>query len=283
MSTAGGAAALTIDILTNAAGLGTGLAQAEAQVNQTAQNMSKKMDAATGRFGTGIVQGFKTLGSAAVIAETVGSLAERMNKGFNEYLDLDQIFIGTIRDLVNAVPVLGPGTLKVADLMVPYGEEAGIGFIQGLYTVLQDQLFGPGKGPIQFAPRFHAGSGVSIMDSINELIDYIQYGTRFRLPSPGIPIGPNEAYMGGLRTEFGALSAREQIRMMQDQRSQMIASRMQLGYGQVDTAFGAFKFAAGDPAAASREIIKKADEQLWVQKRMADILEVMGQNVSGRN
>jgi hypothetical protein len=283
MSTAGGAAALTIDILTNLAGLGGGLAQAEAQVNQTAQNMGKKMDAATGRFGSGIVQGLKTLGTAAAVADVVGNLAERMTKEFGARIDLDEVIIGTMRDAVGMIPVLGPATLKAADLFKPYGEEAGISFVEGFYTMLQDSLFGAGKGPIKFAERFHAGTGVGIMESLSEMMDAVMYGTRFRLPTPGVPIGPNENLVSGLRDEFAELMGRQQVRQQQDQRSQMIAQRTQLAYGQVDTAFGTMKFAAGDPAAASREIIKKADEQLWEQRRLNAIVETLGRGIVGGN
>jgi hypothetical protein len=281
MSTAGGAAALTIDVLTNLAGLGSGLAQAEAQVTQSAQNMGKKMDAATGRFGTGIVQGLKTLGTAAVVADVVGNMAERMNKEFGARFDIVDLVEGGLRDLVGFVPILGPATLKVADSLKPYGEEAGIGFVEMFYNTVQDALFG--QRSIQFAPRFHAGTGVGFVESLSEMWDAITQGSRFRLPSPGISVLPNENLVSGLRDEFAELMGRRQTRQQLDERSQMIAQRMQLGYAQVDTAFGTMKFAAGDPAAASREIIKKADEQLWEQRRLNAIVEQLGRNVVAGN
>lgn len=293
MSMAGGAAALTIDVLTNLAGLGSGLAQAEAQVSQSAINMGKKMDAALGQsMGQRIIGGLKGALGAAAIADLVGNIAQRMNKEFGARIDFFEVMRGSLSDLVSSVPVLGAPVSRVAGMFERYGEEIGLRFAEGI-------MGGQARG-ITSSPRFHAGTSTTVSDlpwwarfgpttgyaeaagGGNPITSPYGVGTA-RMPSFGVPIGPNENLISGLTTELASLMAKERIRTQTDARSQMIAQRTQLGYGQVDTAFGAFKFAAGDPGQASREIVRKADEQLMIQRRIADIIDQIGQAVSPQN
>jgi hypothetical protein len=295
MTTAGGAAALTIDILTNLAGLGSGLAQAEAQVNQSATNMGKKVDAALGQsMGQRIIGGLKGALGAAAVADLVGNLANRMNKEFGAIFDPFEIMKGGLEDFVRGIPVMGPAIMNAAGMFQKYGEELGIRFAEGL-------LNPSAQGQMQ-AARFHPGTqagygpmlsyiGRSILANFNPIgmavtaatgTNPLFSGETFRSPF-GVPVGPNEAMIGGLRDELAELMAREQLRTQTDARSQMIAQRMQIGTGQVDTAFGAFRFAAGDPAQASRDILKSAEEQLRVQDRIKQIVEQIGQAFAPQN
>jgi hypothetical protein len=294
MSTAGGAAALTIDILTNMAGLGSGLAQAEAQVSQSATNMGKKVDNALGEnMAQRIIGGLKKSLGAAAIADVIGNMAQRMNKEFGARIDFFEVMRGGLADTVSSIPLLGAPVTKLAGLFEKYGEEIGIRFAEGF-------LGGQSKG-ITSSPRFHAGTGVGVedlpwyMQMFNPTTGYAiaagggnpitsPYGSgTARMPTPGVAIGPNEAMRGGLQDELAELLSREKIRMQVDTRSQMISQRLQMGYGQVDTAFGAMKFAAGGPAEASREIVQKADEQLRVQERIKIILETLGAQMNAGN
>ena len=295
MSTAGGAAALTIDILTNLAGLGSGLAQAEAQVNQSATNMGKKVDAALGQsMGQRIIGGLKGALGAAAVADLVGNLANRMNKEFGAIFDPFEIMKGGLEDFVRGIPVMGPAIMSAAGVMQKYGEELGMRFAEGLLN--------PSAQGQTISPRFHAGSeagygpmlsyfGRAALMNLNPLVMGASIATgqhpffsgeTFRSPF-GVPIGPNERMIGGLRDELAELLSREQIRTQTDARSQMIAQRLQLGYGQVDTAFGAFRFAGGDPAQVSRDILKSALDQLRVQERIGMILETLGGQMNAGN
>ena len=294
MSTAGGAAALTIDVLTNLAGLGSGLAQAEAQVSQSATNMGKKVDAALGQsMGQRIIGGLKNALGVAAVADLIGNVAERMNKEFGARLDFFEVMRGSLGDLVKSVPILGSPVSSVAGMFERYGEEIGIRFAEGLMN-------GQARG-ITSAPRFHAGTTSGVEDlpwwaqMLNPTVGYAiassggnpvtsPYGVgTARMPGPGIAVGQNENLISGLRDELSVLLAREQIRTQTDARSQMIAQRLQLGYGQVDTAFGTMKFAAGDPAKASQDILKSAQDQLVVQERIRIILETIGAQMNAGN
>lgn len=295
MSTAGGAAALTIDVLTNLAGLGSGLAQAEAQVSQSATNMGKKVDAALGQqMGQQILSGLKGAISASAIADLVGNLANRMNKEFGAVFDPFEIMRGGLEDFVRNVPVIGPAIMSAAGVFQKYGEELGMRFAEGLLNPsAQRQTVSPrfhagteaGYGPMlsylaranlaNFNPIIMAGTAIA---GVNPLFS----GETFRSPF-GVPVGPNEAMIGSLRDELSVLLAREQIRTTTDARSQMIAQRLQLGYGQVDTAFGTMKFAGGDPAQVSRDILKSATDQLVVQERIKVILETLGAQMNPGN
>jgi hypothetical protein len=295
MSTAGGAAALTIDVLTNLAGLGSGLAQAEAQVSQSATNMGKKVDAALGQsMGQRILGGLKGALGAAAVADLVGNLASRMNKEFGAIFDPFEIMKGGLEDFVRGIPVMGPAIMNAAGVFQKYGEELGMRFAEGLLN--------PSASGQTISPRFHAGTeagygpmmsylGRSLLANINPIAmvatgisgtNPLLSGETFRSPF-GVPVGPNEAMISGLRDELAELLAREQIRTTTDARSQMIAQRLQLGYGQVDTAFGAMKFAAGDPAKASQDILKSAQDQLMVQERIRIILETIGAQMNAGN
>ena len=294
MSTAGGAAALTIDVLTNLAGLGSGLAQAEAQVSQSATNMGKKVDAALGQsMGQRIIGGLKNALGVAAVADLIGNVAERMNKEFGARLDFFEVMRGSLGDLVKSVPILGSPVSSVAGMFERYGEEIGIRFAEGLMN-------GQARG-ITSAPRFHAGTTSGVEDlpwwaqMLNPTVGYAiassggnpvtsPYGVgTARMPGPGIAVGQNENLISGLRDELSVLMAREQIRTQTDARSQMIAQRLQLGYGQVDTAFGTMKFAGGDPAQVSRDILKSATDQLVVQERIKVILETLGAQMNPGN
>jgi len=294
MSTAGGAAALTIDVLTNLAGLGSGLAQAEAQVSQSATNMGKKVDAALGQsMGQRIISGLKGALGVAAVADVIGNVADRMNKEFGARIDFFEVMRGSLGDLVRSVPILGGPVSSVAGMFERYGEEIGIRFAEGLMN-------GQARG-ITSAPRFHAGTSAGAENlpwwaqMLNPTLGYAiasgggnpvtsPYGVgTARMPSPGVAVGPNEAMIGGLRDELAVLLSREQIRTQTDARSQMIAQRMQMGYGQVDTAFGTMKFAAGDPAKASQDILKAAQDQLVVQDRIRIILDTIGAQMNAGN
>jgi hypothetical protein len=295
MSTAGGAAALTIDVLTNLAGLGSGLAQAEAQVSQSATNMGKKVDAALGQsMGQRILGGLKGALGAAAVADLVGNLASRMNKEFGAIFDPFEIMKGGLEDFVRGIPVMGPAIMNAAGVFQKYGEELGIRFAEGLLN--------PSASGQTVSPRFHAGTeagygpmmsylGRSLLANINPIAmvatgisgtNPLLSGETFRSPF-GVPVGPNEAMISGLRDELAVLLSREKIRLQTDERSQMIAQRMQIGYGQVDTAFGTMKFAAGDPAKASQDILKSAQDQLVVQERIRIILETIGAQMNAGN
>ena len=295
MSTAGGAAALTIDVLTNLAGLGSGLAQAEAQVSQSATNMGKKVDAALGQsMGQRILGGLKGALGAAAVADLVGNLASRMNKEFGAIFDPFEIMKGGLEDFVRGIPVMGPAIMNAAGVFQKYGEELGIRFAEGLLN--------PSARGQTVSPRFHAGTeagygpmmsylGRSLLANINPIAmvatgisgtNPLLSGETFRSPF-GVPVGPNEKMIGGLRDELAVLLSREKTRLQADERSQMIAQRLQVGYGQVDTAFGAFKFASGDPAKASQDILKSAQDQLVVQERIRIILETIGAQMNAGN
>jgi len=295
MSTAGGAAAVTIDVLTNLAGLGSGLAQAEAQVNQSAQNMGKKMDQALGQsMGQRIIGGLKSALGATAVADLVGNLANRMNKEFGAVFDPFEIMKGGVEDFVRNVPVIGSAIMSAAGVFQKYGEELGIRFAEGLMN--------PGASGQTISPRFYKGSeagygpmmsyiGRAMLANFNPIgilasaatgTNPLYSGETFRSPF-GVPIGPNEQMISGMRDELAELLAREKIRTTTDVRSQMIEQRLQLGYGQVDTAFGAFKFAAGTPEQASRDILKSALEQLRVQERIEIILNTIGRSFEAQN
>jgi hypothetical protein len=175
-----------------------------------------------------------------------------------------------------------------------YGEELGMRFAEGLLNPsAQGQTVSPrfhagteaGYGPMfsyllranlaNFNPITMAGTAIA---GVNPLFN----GETFRSPF-GVPVGPNEGMIGGLRDELAVLLSREQIRTQTDARSQMIAQRLQMGYGQVDTAFGTMKFAAGDPAKASQDILKAAQDQLVVQDRIRIILDTIGAQMNAGN
>jgi hypothetical protein len=296
MSTGGGsaAAALTIDVLTNLAGLGSGLAQAEAQVGQAASNMGRKMDAALGQsMSQRLMTGLKSAFSVAAVADLVGTIADQMNRQFGSRLDFFKVVQGSINDFVRSVPVLGAPVGNVASLFERYGEEIGLRFAEGM-------LNGQAQG-VTSARRFHAGTSPRAEDLpwyMQMLTPTAGYATAAAGGNPmtapygigtargdmmGVPVGANENMISGLRDELAELMARQTLLMRQDERSRMIQSRLPMVQGEVQAAFGTFRFGVGGPEQASREVVKIAGQQLQAQDRIKQIIETIGQQFSGGN
>jgi hypothetical protein len=296
MSTAGGgaAAALTIDVLTNLAGLGSGLAQAEAQVGQAATNMGRKMDAALGpSLGDRIVNGIKGAMSAATVATVIGNVANQFNKEFGARIDFFDAMHNAMRDSIRQIPVAGPAADSIIETFRKYGEEAGIAFAEAFLS---------NGGNVQSAPRFHPGTATGIGQAMPLIsaamlapimamfpsfapyfLEQAASIERSVLPSPGVPIGPNEQMISGMRDELAELMARQTLLARQDERSRMIQSRLPMVQGEVQAAFGTFRFGVGGPEQASREVVKIAGQQLQAQDRIKQIIETIGQQFSGGN
>lgn len=285
MSVAAGATALVVDILTNTSQLGTGLAQAEAQITTSANRMGKQMETAGGGMAEGILRSFVpklTLALGVTVADKLtGALKDAMAKSTlaGDWIEQALMTGGSY------IPVVG----HVADILRPYGEEAGLSWSEAFWEgVTKYTSERGGFGQILFrSDRFHEGTEFGLMDWLGAQFQAIfdpAYMDRIRPMQPfGVPKNPNEDLIRERQFEFARLTAEQQILNQEDVRSQWVQRRIQIGIGQVSTALGAFKSPFGDPGEASKRVYEAAMKQVVSLDRIKAILEEIGPNVNGRN
>lgn len=284
MSVAAGATALVVDILTNTSQLGTGLAQAEAQITTSANRMGKQMESAGGGMAEGILRSFVPKLTLALGVTAADRIVKSLKEGMQKRTLQGEWILESLQTGGSYIPVAG----QVADMMRPYGEQAGRGFMESFFEALTAARAAQGGlGPIIFGnDRFFEGTEFGLMDWLNSQLDMIfgeGLGSTRPLQPFGVPMRPNENLIVARQEEYARLTAEQQILNQQDIRSQMVERRIQVGMGQVGTALGTFSMAFGDPADASRRVYDAAMKQVVALDRIKSIVEEMGEHLSGRN
>lgn len=269
MSTAGGgAAAVIVDIMANAANLGSTLQQAERQVQQSADKMGKTMDAAGGGIGGRLANAMR--GKGQVIAGAVQQFAQSMTDDLKSQVetrgDLGDSLGKGLRESLKAIPhwsvQLG---IVLGEALTPVGERAGEALGKAMFAGANSEFVEANAG-------YEEGTAYSVGDYISDVWN----NRTTRSIGRGVRKIANQNIITGRMDELAALQAEQQILAMEDQRGRMIQSRLQMGMGQVQTALGTYKFGFGSPEEASKRVVDAAVKQLVALERIESIVKEIG-------
>lgn len=271
MSTAGGgAAAVIIDIMANAAKLGTGLQDAERQVQASADRMAKTVDTVGGGLGGRIGQLMKGKGAMiGNIATTFAkSLTDDMKNEVERRGDMGDSLGKGLRAALKVIPhwsvQLG---VALGEALEPIGERAGEVLGRAMFVGASEQGF------VEANAGFEEGTAYGIGDYIMDVIN----NRTTREIGRGVRKFANQDLILARQDELAALQAEQQILGMEDARGRMIQSRMHMGMGQVQTALGTYKFGFGSPEEASKRVVEAAQKQLVALQRIESIVKEIGQ------
>jgi len=274
-SAGGGAAAVIVDIMANAANLGTSLQQAEKQVEASAQKMGKTMDNAigggaggAGGLGGRLGQMFKGKGAMVgnIATQFATSLTDDIKSQVERRGDLGDSLGKGLRSALGAIPhwsvQLG---LVLADALTPVGERAGEALGRAMFV-------GANKEFVEANAGYEEGTAYSIGDYISDVWN----NRTTRSVGRGVRKIANQELILGRQDELAALQAEQQILNMEDRRGRMIQSRLQMGMGQAQTAIGTYKFGFGSPEEASKRVVEAALKQVVALERIESIVKEIG-------
>jgi len=238
---------LMVDVMANTAMLGTGLAQAEAQVKQSANRMGTVADQMSGNFGKGLQSMlFRFAGPAFAVG-----VADRFARTFIKELEnnrpfqtqLTNIFVDTIESL----PLIGAvGTALKSGGTIP-GQ--GIGPLQAIVNLLTR---GELPVPEQLGGGvFRLGRGGGFGPATDPVMQAAQLQARI------------ERLQGSLATN--------QPKTREELLSQELSRTMGGAFGSVSTAVGTFKFAQ-ESADAQAELVRAANKQVDIMLRIQEAM-----------
>lgn len=107
MSMAGGNAAMTLDFVVSTAQLGTGLAQAEAQVRQSASNIGSVIDRQMSNFGNQFASMLAKGIGAGIVLHAADSLIRGISDAFKNQRDIPNAILESLQSSFRSVPIGG--------------------------------------------------------------------------------------------------------------------------------------------------------------------------------
>lgn len=269
----GGNPSLIIDTLVNTAALGTGLRQAEAQVAQSATNMTRQVDKFGRAWGNSTdMMLMRIAGPAFAIG-----MADKFARNFADALMRNSGAINASFEAVigglESVPVTGVAA-SIARRMMPMTQGISVGEAR-LRRLLLGETILPENVPGGLGGRtFRSESGGLLgMLGIDELIDSIIPGGLQTVPRGGISQSTDPR-----RAEYRLQQLQKELAQMQPQptRSELLSEQLsrQMGgaMGQAQTALGTFKFAQMG-ADSQAEIAKSVSKQVDLMMQIRDATE----------
>lgn len=248
---------LMVDVMANTAMLGTGLAQAEAQVKQSANRMGSVVDQMSGNFGKGLQSMFLRFAGPAFAAQ----MADRFGRSFMEALSANRPFQTSLSNaFVNAIesiPLIGMigSALKTGGTLKGQGIstfEAVVNFLTRGELPVPEQMGGG---------VFKVGPGGGFGPATDPVMQAAQLQARI------------ERLQASLQTN--------QPKTREELMSQELSRTMGGSLGSVSTAIGSFKFAQ-ESADAQAELVRAANKQvdimMRIQEEMAELRKLTTAN-----
>lgn len=298
MSTAGGGAptggdaAVVVDIVANAAQLGSSLQQAEQQVAQSAQKMGQAIDQTMKNAEKQVQQSGQRIGSTVADAVSgggkggrlsqlmagkgavIGSMATQFAQSLTDDMksqvekrgDLGDSLGKGLRKSLEVIPhwsvQLG---LVLADALTPVGERAGEALGKAIAGSAGEQFMEENAG-------FEEGTEYGFLDYLSDVAN----NRTTREIGRGVRKIANQNLILGRMDELAALQAEQQILSMSDRRGQMMQSRLHMGLAEVQTSMGTFRTGFGTPEEASARVYDAATKQLVALERIESIVKEIG-------
>ena len=254
---AGGNPSLTVSMLADSSGLGTGLAQAEAQVRQSANRIGATADSMSARFSKGLEGMFMKFAGPAFAAQ----IADRFGRSFMSALEGNRPFQTALSNAflnaLESIPLIGMVGAALKSGGTVKGQ--GINAFEAVVNFLT-------KGELPFPEQlgggvFRVGKGGGFAPAEDPVMQAAQLQARI------------ERLQGRLATNRP--KTREDL--LSDELSRVMGGSM----GTVSTAMGTFKFAQ-ETSMAQAALVKAANEQvdimLQIQKAMDDLKKLTTAN-----
>jgi hypothetical protein len=274
----GGNPTLMVDVMANTAMLGTGLAQAEAQVRQTSSRMGAAMD---GGLGAGMNSMLRRFAMPAMFLQIGDRIARSIADGMGQNRDIFDTFAKLASNAVEGIPLAG-----AFDRMIRKrgGTQFGISIDE---LMVRELLFGETPLPNQLGGGTFRSAGGGVVGSIPGLEPLLRsiFGDYFPKVSE---------VRGGVSPSTDPRRIESRIAFLQEQlqqaerlptRSEMLTQ--QLGkvmggsFGQIDTAIGSFKFAqetTESTAELVRQAVKQVDIMIEIRSAMDELKKLTTSN-----
>lgn len=256
MSMAGGNAAMTLDFVVSTAQLGPGLAQAEAQVTQSANKMAYQTDALMKKWTSGL-QGMVAgaLGPMAAI-----SAADKFARSFADAItknrSIPRALEGAFLDMVSNVPLVGAlGAFRGMQTLPQ--RSGGGGLFETLYNLIA-------RREIPFPEElgggvFRFGQGAGLFPSNDPEFRAAQLQARIQRLQSQLTVNQPRTFEDLMAEELGKVSKG--------------------AMGEVSTALGTFRFAQ-ESASAQAELVAAARTQvdliMRIEKAMQELKGLVG-------
>jgi hypothetical protein len=236
----GGNPTLMVDVMANTAMLGTGLAQAEAQVRQSSSRMGAAMD---GGLGAGMNSMLRRFAMPAMYLQMGDRIARGIADGMGKNRDIIETIHRLSRDAVESIPIIGS-----FQKMLDKASENEFG-VRGDELKLRKYLFGETPLPNELGGGTFRSATGGIVGGIPGLEPFLRGLLGEYFPKVSEVRGGVSAAVDPRRVE-----ARIAFLQSQLQEAQRLPSRSELltqqidkvmggSFGQVGTAVGSFKFA----------------------------------------
>ena len=288
----GGDAAVVVDIVANAAQLGSSLQQAEQQVAQSAQKMGQAIDQTMKNAEKQVQQSGQRIGSTVADAVSgggkggrlsqlmagkgavIGSMATQFAQSLTDDMksqvekrgDLGDSLGKGLRKSLEVIPhwsvQLG---LVLADALTPVGERAGEALGKAIAGSAGEQFMEENAG-------FEEGTEYGFLDYLSDVAN----NRTTREIGRGVRKIANQNLIQSRQQELAALQAEQQILQMSDRRGQMMQSRLHMGLAEVQTSMGTFRTGFGTPEEASARVYDAATKQLVALERIESIVKEIG-------
>jgi len=269
MSMAGGNPSLTVSMLADSSGLGTGLAQAEAQVRQSANRMGRAVDGALGR---GLNQMFNRFTSAGFFLQIGDTVARGIADGIGKNRDIYEQIMNVATQAFESIPIAGAlwTATRKQDMT-----KVGIGLQEQLQRLF---LFGESQmGPEGSSQAFRSAEGglIGQIPGLEQLLrsvmgDYFpkvgEKGTFYNLDPRAV-----EARIMFLQKQ---LEETERLPTRSELMSQQLSKVLGGSMGSVDTALGQFKFAQ-ETTESTAQLVKTASKQVEIMLEIRKEMELL--------
>jgi hypothetical protein len=271
----GGNPSLMVDVMANTAMLGTGLAQAEAQVRQSTDRIGREIDSRMGKFGQDITRKLTTAIGAGfainALDQSIRAGIEALKSGST--LNEAGIAVGEgLEKSIRSLPVVGAIGGALADAFL-FGLDSVLDFIPQWVKDLDRKMAENIPAPIRLLFPFLGGTitGVEEMRTEGRQAQSRQEAEENRRLQARIRDAEITAELERLqmRQRGGLSPVEEQIQRMA---GGAVAS--------VDTSLGAFRFGEAD---ASAQLVKAAREQVEILGKIKDLQAEQAANMKLTN
>lgn len=270
----GGNPSLMVDVMANTAMLGTGLAQAEAQVRQSTDRIGREIDSRMGKFGQDITRKLTTAIGAGfainALDQSIRAGIEALKSGST--LNEAGIAIGEgLEKSIRSLPVVGALGGALADFFL-MGLDSVLDYIPQWVKDLDRKMAENIPAPLRIMFPFLGGMLTGVQEMRTDAARKESQAEAAENQRTQARIRDAEIYQELARlqaTQRGMSPVEEQIQRMA---GGAVAS--------VDTSLGAFRFGEAD---ASAQLVKAAREQVEILGKIKDLQAEQAANMKLAN
>lgn len=274
MSMAGANPSLTVGIMTDSSMLGTGLAQAEAQIRQSTDRIGREVDSRMGKFGDQIT---RKLATAIGAGFAINALDQSIRAGIDAVksgstLNEAGIAVGEgLEKSIRSLPVVGAIGGAISDAFL-FGLDSVLDFIPQWVKDLDRKMAENIPAPIRLLFPFLGGTitGVEEMRTEGRQAQSRQEAEENRRLQARIRDAE-------ITTELERLQQRQRGMSPIEEQLQRMGGA---GIASVETSIGSFRFGEAD---ASAQLVKAAREQVDLLQKIKDLQAEQAANMKLTN